>query len=79
MSEAVRLIVESFVSLKDRVSLEEMRQHRQKLRKELQGRVGSAFDLSQTIRAIESDLIIIEDGVALIELGARQARGMSTG
>ena len=64
MSEAVKLIVESFISLKDRASLEEMRKHRQKLRKELQGRVGPAFDLSQTIRSIDDDLKIIEDGVA---------------
>lgn len=78
MSKAVKLIVENFVSLKDRVSLEEMRPHRQKLRKELQGRVGPAFDLSQTIRAVENDLIIIEDGVALFGQGACQARGMST-
>lgn len=77
MSEAVKLIVESVVSLKDRVSVEEMREHRQKLRKELQGRVGPAFDLSQTIRAVENELIIIEDGVALIGPGACQARGMS--
>lgn len=69
MSEAVKLIVESFGSLKDRVSLEEMRQHRQKLRNELQGKVGPAFDLSEAIRAVENDLIIIEDGVALIGLG----------
>ena len=78
MSEAVKLIVESLVSLKDRVSLEQMRQHRQKLRNELQGRVGPAFDLSETIRAVENDLIIIEDGVALVGRGACQARGKST-
>lgn len=78
MSEAVNPIVESFVSLKDRASLEERRQHSQKLRNGLQGKVGSAFDLSQTIRAVENDLIIIEDGVVLIGLGACQARGMST-
>jgi hypothetical protein len=64
VSEAAKLIVESLVSLKDRVSLEEMREHRQKLRKELQGRVGSAFDLSQTIRSIDDDPRIMVDGVA---------------
>ena len=43
-----------------------------------QGKVDPAFDLSETIRAVENELITIEDGVALIGLGACQARGMST-
>jgi hypothetical protein len=43
-----------------------------------QGRVDPAFDLSETIRAVENELITIEDRVALIGLAACQARGMRT-
>jgi hypothetical protein len=62
MAESVKLIVEAFVSLKDRQSLEAMREHRQRLRAELQKKSGQYFDVTGTIRSIDSDLHAIEEG-----------------
>ena len=61
MSEAVQLIVDGFVSLNNRLALEEMRDHREKLRNELLLRRGSVFDVSGTIKSVEDDLKVIED------------------
>lgn len=62
MTEAVQLIVDGFVSLKDRAALEGMRDHREKLRNELLRRRGSVFDVSMTIKSVEDDLRAIENG-----------------
>jgi hypothetical protein len=40
MSDAIKSIVDGYVGLKDRVTLEEMRDHRQRLRRSLQERAG---------------------------------------
>jgi len=61
VSEAVQLIVDGFVSLNNRLALEEMRDHREKLRNELLLRRGSVFDVSGTIKSVEDDLKVIED------------------
>lgn len=65
MSESVKLIVDAYVSLKDRVALEELRQHRQRMRCGLQQKqraIGSAFNLRGTISLVEDDLSVIESG-----------------
>jgi len=67
MSEAVKLIVEARVSLKDRIALEEMRQHRQQLRNELLQRAGQSFDFSQTIKSFDDDIMAIEEGIARLD------------
>jgi hypothetical protein len=64
MSEAVQLIVNGYVSLKGRAALEEMREHRQKLRRSLQQRAGGHFDLSETIRLCGQDIEVVELGLA---------------
>lgn len=65
MSEATKLIVEEYLSLKDRASLEELREHRLRLRKELQLQLGkSAFDPSKTIKLFDGDLEIIEAAIS---------------
>jgi hypothetical protein len=64
MSEAVRLIVNAYVSLKDRHSLEGLREHRQRMRKQLQERAGGAFDVSRSVRQCDEDIKIVEDGLA---------------
>jgi hypothetical protein len=65
MSEATKLIVEGYLSLKDRGSLEELREHRQALRKQLQLQLGkSAFDPAKSIQLFESDLEVIEAGLS---------------
>jgi hypothetical protein len=51
MSQAIKLIVDGYVSLKDREALEDLRAHRERLRKQLQDRpkgwinVGPATEL----------------------------------
>jgi hypothetical protein len=43
-SIAIRLIVDGYLTLKDRTSLEELREHRQRLRRQLDGQ-GGPFDV----------------------------------
>jgi hypothetical protein len=65
MSEATKLIVEGYLSLKDRASLEELREHRLRLRRQLQLQLGrSAFDPAKTIQLFESDLEVIEAAIS---------------
>jgi hypothetical protein len=64
MSDAIKLIVDARVSLKDRVALEEMRQHRQRLKNELRARADQSFDFSQTIRFFDDDPTAIEEDLA---------------
>lgn len=64
MSKAIELIVEGYVRLNDRTSLERLQAHRKGLLADLQGRSG--FDFSSTIRVIEDELSII--GAALGQL-----------
>jgi len=64
MSEAIKSIVDARVRLKDRIALEEMREHRQELKRELQLRAGQLFDFSKTIKSFDDDLGAIEDGLA---------------
>ena len=67
MSDAVRLVVAGFVSLKDRVALEEMRAHRQKLRGDLQQRAGELDVVGYSLKIIDADLQEIEDGFARLQ------------
>ena len=67
MSEAIKLIVDAKVSLKDRIALEEMRQHRQRLKSELAPREGQGFGISQTIELVDDDLRAIEEGIARLD------------
>jgi hypothetical protein len=60
---AIKSIVTSFVSLKDRAALEELREHRQRLLKQLQAQKTAWVDPSSTIRLFEEDLREIEAGL----------------
>ena len=64
MSEAVRLIVDAFVSLSDRNALEAMREHRQRLRRGLEAKAGGCFDVSRSIQLCDNDIGIVEAGLA---------------
>ena len=64
MSEAVKLIVEARVSLKDRIA---MRQHRQRLKNELRLKAGELFDFNPTIKILEEDLTAIDEGLARLD------------
>jgi hypothetical protein len=65
VSESVKLIVDAYVSLKDRQAMEDLREHRRVLRKKLQACDG--IDVSSSIRLIESDLSEIEAGFARLQ------------
>lgn len=73
MSEAVKLIVDAYVGLNFREGLEEIRAHRQKLRKSLQEKASGRFDVSKAIRVCDEDIEIVEDGLARLgDLDASQ-------
>ncbi|MGB9174852.1 MAG: hypothetical protein WCC35_25115 [Bradyrhizobium sp.] len=65
MSEAVKLIVDASVTLKDRKSMEELREHRQMLRAKLQAI--KVLDVSSSIELIDSDLSEIEAGMSRLQ------------
>jgi hypothetical protein len=65
VSESVKLIVDACVSLKDRQAIEDMREHRQMLRKKLQDVNG--IDVSSSLQLIESDLSEIEAGLVWLQ------------
>ena len=54
MSDAVRLMVDTWVNLKDRQSIEQLRDHRLQLQSSFREKEGRLFD--STKRVIESDL-----------------------
>ena len=64
MSDAVKLIVDGYVSLQDRLALEQMREHRQRMRSLLQEKAGGPFDVSGSVRLCDDDIEIIEAGLA---------------
>ena len=59
-----RSCVDGYVGLKDRLALEKMREHRQRMRSSLQERAGGPFDLSQSIRLCDEDIEVVEAGLA---------------
>ncbi len=64
MSEAVKLIVEGYLSLKDRGALEDLRAHRQRLRKELHDRSSSGLEVvGRTTQLFDEELIVIESAI----------------
>jgi uncharacterized protein YggL (DUF469 family) len=63
MSEAMKLIVEGYLSLKDRTSLEEIRAHRQLLRKQLEDRPKSYVNVSHATELFDEELSIIEAAI----------------
>ena len=76
MSESVKLIVDAFVSLKDRVAMENLREHRQLLRKKLQDI--DCIDVSASLQLIESDLSEIEAGLVRLQYTADSKRNRNT-
>jgi hypothetical protein len=59
MSEAMKLIVEGYLSLKDRTALEDLRAHRQQLRKQLEDQLKSWIKADPTIELFDEELRII--------------------
>jgi hypothetical protein len=67
VSESVKQIVNAYVQLKDRQAIEELREHRQRLREKLQAASGGVFDPSSSLRLIDSDLSEIDAGLARLQ------------
>jgi hypothetical protein len=64
MSEAVKLIVEGYLSLKNRAAIEDLRAHRQRLRKQLEERPPGGIDAGPAIRIFDEELRVIETALA---------------
>jgi hypothetical protein len=60
MTEALKLIVDGYLSLKNREALDEMRAHRQRLRKQLEERTPGAINAGPAMEALDEDLRVIE-------------------
>jgi hypothetical protein len=62
MSVAIKSIVDGYLVLKDRASLEQLREHRRRLRRQLVDREGP-FDVGHTVRILDEDIRVIESGI----------------
>ena len=60
MPYAIQSIVDSYVSLRNRGRLEELRAHRQQLRRRLQEASHGPFDLSKSVQMMDEELEVIE-------------------
>jgi len=64
MSEAVKLIVEGYLSLKNRSALEDLRAHRQRLRKQLHDCSSSGLEVvRRTTEMFDEELIVIKAAI----------------
>lgn len=66
MSGAIGLIVDGYVSLKDRKALDELRIQRRKLIADLDV-CSTGIDCTSTIQQIEEDIAVIEAGLARLD------------
>ena len=64
MSEAIKLIVDGYVTLNDRGALEDLRAHRQRLRKQLLDRPQGGIDVGPATKLFEEELGVIEAALA---------------
>jgi len=64
MSEAIKLIVGGYLSLKNREALEDLRAHRQRLRKQLEDRPAGCIDAGPTMQMFDEELRVIETALA---------------
>jgi hypothetical protein len=67
MPNAIELIVDGYVTLQDRRALDDLRMQRRKLAVDLKARTG--FDYQATIQQIEDDIVVIEAGLARLDVG----------
>ena len=71
MSEAMRLIVDGYVKLGARKELDDLKAHHCRMANELKSRRGGVFDLSSSIKQLDDELAVIQEGLA--KLGTRAA------
>jgi hypothetical protein len=69
MSAALNMIIDGLVRLKDRQALEDMREHRQRLRMQLLLKRGGAFDAGKSVQLYETEVAMIETGIAKLGPG----------
>ena len=69
MSEAIERIVGTYVKLRNRKVLEDMKVHRQRLITELKS-VHDAFDSSLLIKQLDDEMTVIEAGITMLNTGA---------
>jgi hypothetical protein len=60
MSEAMKMIVDGYVRLKDREALEQLRNHRQRLRQELHDHRYGALDVGYSLETFDAEVLVIE-------------------
>jgi hypothetical protein len=63
MSEAIKRIVDGYLSLKNRDALEDLRAHRQRLRKQLEERTPGGIDAGPAMDTFDEDLRVIEAAI----------------
>ena len=66
MSEAMKLIVDGYVKLSARKALDDLNAHRRRLATELRS-INGPFDLSASIRQLEKEIEVIEEGLAKLD------------
>ena len=66
MSEAMKLIVDGYVKLSARKALDDLMAHRRRLATELRS-INGPFDLSSSIRQLEKEIEVIEEGLARLD------------
>ena len=66
MSEAMKLIVDGYVKLSARKALDDLNAHRRRLATELRS-INGPFDLSSSIRQLEKEIEVIEEGLAKLD------------
>jgi len=67
MSEAIKSIVDTYVSLNNLAALEEMLQHRHRLRNQLRLKTRQGYDFGRAIGAFDEDVRAIEEGIARLQ------------
>ena len=64
MSQAIKLIVDGYVTLKDRIAIEELRAHRQRLRRQIVELPPGGIDAGPTIEIFDEELRVIDIALA---------------
>jgi hypothetical protein len=61
MSQAIKLIVDGYLTLKDRTALEDLREHRQELKRLRDRPMG--IDVSHSANLFDEELQVIEEAI----------------
>jgi hypothetical protein len=64
VTEALKLIVDGYLSLKNREAIEDLRAHRQRLRKQLEERTPGGIDAGPTMQLFDEERHVIQAALA---------------